>query len=59
MGLTTQYHKYESVGLCGLVGSAKSNIVWLDYGQTKGKYCAVGTCENVIVWDVKTNTQVS
>lgn len=59
MGLTTQYHKYSAAGICSLVGSGKCNVVWIEYGGSKGKYCAVGACENVIIWDIKTGEQVS
>lgn len=59
MGLTTQYHRYDASGICALVASGKSNVAWLEYGGRTGKYCAVGACENVIIWDVKTGEQVS
>lgn len=59
MGLTTQYHKYVAGGIFSLVASTKCNVAWLQYGSTNGKFCAIGACENVLVWDVKTKTLVS
>ena len=58
MGLTTQYHKYTAAGICSLVGSGKCNVVWIEHNGLKGKYCAVGACENIIIWDTKTGEQV-
>ena len=58
MGLTTQYHRYNASGICALVASGKCNVVWLEYGGKVGKYCTVGACENVIIWDVRTGEQV-
>ena len=63
MGLTTQYHKYTAGGIFSLVSSTKSNVIWLQYGSysqapAQAKYCAVGACEDVLIWDVKTKTRV-
>ncbi|XP_078322408.1 WD repeat-containing protein 3-like [Crassostrea virginica] len=54
MGLTKQYLRYIPGPVLGLVGGQKSNIVFLDIKGVKGKYCAVGACENVLVWDLRT-----
>ena len=54
MGLTRQYLRYAPCDVFGVIGSYKSNIVYLDLKGVRGKYCAVGTCEDVIVWDIRT-----
>ncbi|XP_064627988.1 WD repeat-containing protein 3-like [Lineus longissimus] len=54
MGLTKQYLRYAAGSVFNVVGSQKSNIVYLEVQGVKGKYCAVGACENVIVWDLRT-----
>nr|XP_034332540.1 WD repeat-containing protein 3 [Crassostrea gigas] len=54
MGLTKQYLRYVPGPVLGLVGGQKSNVVFLDIKGVKGKYCAVGACENVLVWDLRT-----
>lgn len=58
MGVTKQYLRYTSGPLFGVVGSPKANIVFLDVRGVKGKYCAVGACEDVIVWDLRTGEKV-
>ena len=58
MGLTKQYLRYIPGPVLGLVGGQKSNIVFLDIKGVKGKYCAVGACENVLVWDLRTGEKV-
>lgn len=58
MGLTKQYLRYVPGPVLGLVGGQKSNVVFLDIKGVKGKYCAVGACENVLVWDLRTGEKV-
>ena len=58
MGLTKQYLRYEQSALFGVVGSAKANIVLLQKQGVLGRYCAVGACENIIVWDLRTEEKV-
>jgi len=58
MGLTKQYHRYNAAGVFSLIASGKCNVVWLNYEGRKDKYCAVGACEDVLIWDVKTGQQV-
>ncbi|XP_064608523.1 WD repeat-containing protein 3-like [Liolophura sinensis] len=55
MGLTRQYVRYTECGLFGVVGSQKSNLLLLNLQGSKCRYCAVGVCENVIIWDLKTS----
>ncbi|XP_062586296.1 WD repeat-containing protein 3-like [Saccostrea cucullata] len=54
MGVTKQYLRYVPGPVLGLIGGQKSNVVFLDIKGVKGKYCAVGACENVLVWDLRT-----
>jgi len=58
MGLTKQYLRYAPAGLFNLVASSKANIAFLELKGTKGRYCAVGACENVIVWDIRKGDKV-
>lgn len=58
MGLTKQYLRYVPGPVLGLVGGQKSNVVFLDIKGVKGKYSAVGACENVLVWDLRTGEKV-
>lgn len=58
MGRTKQYLRYTPSHVFGVVGSYKSNIVWLQLRGQKGRYCAVGTGENVIVWDIRTGERL-
>lgn len=54
MGVTKQYLRYTPGPLFGVVASNKANIIFLDIRGIKGKYCAVGACEDVIIWDLRT-----
>lgn len=58
MGLTKQYLRYVPGAVFGVVASQKSNVVFMDIKGTRGRYCAVGTCEDVIIWDVRTGEKV-
>ncbi|CAG2197288.1 DIP2 [Mytilus edulis] len=54
MGVTKQYLRYIPGPSFGVIGSPKANILFLDVRGVRGKYCAVGACEDVIVWDLRT-----
>lgn len=54
MGLTRDYLRYAQCEVFGVIASNKCNVVFLDVRGTRGKYCAVGACEDVIVWDIRT-----
>ncbi|XP_041353923.1 WD repeat-containing protein 3-like [Gigantopelta aegis] len=58
MGLTKQYLRYEHSALFGVVGSVRANIVLLQQHGVLGRFCAVGACENIIVWDLRTEQRV-
>ncbi|KAI4898120.1 hypothetical protein NFI96_015384 [Prochilodus magdalenae] len=54
MGLTKQYLRYTATAVFGVIGSQKSNIVFVTQrGGEKGRYVAVGACEHVFIWDVR------
>ncbi|XP_074648521.1 WD repeat-containing protein 3-like [Tubulanus polymorphus] len=55
MGLTKQYLRYVAGAVFGIIGSPKANVVYFD-GQKK---CAVGACEHVLIWDIKTGVVVN
>ena len=59
MGLTKQYLRYAPADTFGLIATNKANIVFLDIKGVKGRYCAVGACEDVIIWDIRTGEKVS
>lgn len=56
MGLTKQYLRYVSYGIFNLIGGHKSNIVYLE--KPNSKLCAVGACENVLIWDIRKGEKV-
>ncbi|XP_036416774.1 WD repeat-containing protein 3 [Colossoma macropomum] len=54
MGLTKQYLRYTPSAVFGVIGSQKSNIVFVTLrGGERGRYVAVGACEHVFIWDVR------
>ena len=59
MGLTKQYLRYASAGLFNIVASQKCCVELLELKGVRGKYCAVGACEHVIIWDLRKGEQVS
>lgn len=58
MGLTKQYLRYNPSSQFGVIASKRCNIVLLKYKNTTDRYAAVANCENVCVWDLKTNQRV-
>ena len=52
MGLTKQYLRYTSTGVFNLIGG-KSNVLFIKDDKTGKILCAVGACENVILWDIR------
>lgn len=59
MGLTKQYLRFVPSEVFGLVGTNKSNVVFLKIRGSAGRYCAAGACEDVIVWDLRTGEKVT
>ena len=59
MGLTKQYLRYAATSVFNIVGSNKCNLVYLDLHNTTGKFCAVGACEHVFIWDLRKGEKVS
>ncbi|KAK3097407.1 hypothetical protein FSP39_009376 [Pinctada imbricata] len=55
MGVTKQYLRYVPGPVFGVTGSTKSDVVYLGIRGTQGKYCAVGTCEDITIWDIRTS----
>lgn len=53
MGLTKQYLRYVPTAVFGVVGSSKSNIIFVEVKGQLGKYAAVAAVENVFLWDLK------
>ena len=59
MGLTKQYLRYAPANIFGIVAGTRSNIKLIKYKGVSGKYAAVGACEYVFIWDLKTGENVS
>lgn len=54
MGLTKQYLRYAATAVFGVIGSQKTNIIFVNLrGGERGRYVAVGACEHVFIWDVR------
>lgn len=58
MGLTKQYLAYHAIGNFNLIASGKSNIVFVTYDKTDGRYVAVGAAEKVYIWDLRLGEKV-
>ena len=58
MGLTKQYLRYSPYGIFNLI-SGKSNIVYIVDDKSNRKLCAVGACENIILWDLRKGEKAS
>lgn len=48
-----QYLRYVASGKCGVVASSWSNMVLVEQEAKRGPLCAVGACEDVIIWNLK------
>ena len=59
MGLTNQYLKYGECGIFNVIAGSKANINFLSYRGINGKYCVVGACEHLFIWDTKKGEKVS
>lgn len=58
MGLTKQYLAYHAIGNFNIIASGKSNIVFVTYDKTDGRYVAVGAAEKVYIWDLRLGEKV-
>jgi hypothetical protein len=59
MGLTKQYLRYAAANIFGIVAGTRANIKLIKFKGVSGKYAAVGACEYVFIWDLKTGENVS
>lgn len=57
MGLTKQYLRYVHQETFGIIGSRQSNINFVNFRKTTGRYAAVGACEDVIIWDLRSRAK--
>lgn len=57
MGLTKQYLRYAHKETFGIIGSHQSNISFVNFRKTVGRYVAVGACEDVIIWDLRSRAK--
>ncbi|XP_066542654.1 WD repeat-containing protein 3 [Hoplias malabaricus] len=59
MGLTKQYLRYTVTAVFGVIGTQKSNVVFVTQrGGERGRFVAVGACEHVFIWDVRKGEKV-
>lgn len=58
MGVTKQYLRVEPSAVFGLVATHNSNVVFLNAGGRASRLVAVGACERVLVWDLRTKELV-
>nr|CAB3226290.1 WD repeat-containing protein 3 [Phallusia mammillata] len=58
MVLTKQFLRYEASAQFGIVASQRANVTFLKIRNTDSRYVAVGACENVNVWDTRTQEKV-
>ncbi|KAL8615465.1 hypothetical protein ACOMHN_053801 [Nucella lapillus] len=58
MGVTKQYLRVEPSAVFGLVATQTSNITLLNAGGRQARLLAVGACERVLVWDLRTKELV-
>ena len=58
MGLTKQYLRYAPTNIFGIVAGTRANIKLIKFKGVSGKYAAVGACEYVFIWDLKTGENV-
>lgn len=54
MGLTKQYLRYVSAGICNIIGTTSSNVAYFNAKDV----CLVGACENVYAWNLKREEKV-
>ncbi|KAJ0177105.1 hypothetical protein K1T71_007114 [Dendrolimus kikuchii] len=53
MGLTKQYLRYAPSGTFNVVASSDCNSSHVALNGVSGRYIAVGTCEHVVIWDMR------
>lgn len=53
MGLTKQYLAYKPAANFNIVASGRSNVSFVCFNKTDGRFAAVGAAENVVVWDLR------
>lgn len=58
MGLTKQYLRYQPGGYFGLIASSRANLVFVAINDVDGRFVAVGSAENVLVWDLRTGEKL-
>ncbi|KAK1797615.1 hypothetical protein P4O66_007909 [Electrophorus voltai] len=59
MGLTRQYLRYAAGPVFGVIASPKANVAFVTLrGGERARYAAVGACEHVFVWDLRTAEKV-
>ena len=58
MGLTKQYLQYDQIENFGLIGSLQSRVTFINHNSTTDRYCVLVACQDVNIWDTRTNEKV-
>jgi len=53
MGITKQYLRYKSSGKCSVIGSTWARLTSLRGSSRGDQLCAVGACEDVLLWNLR------
>jgi len=53
MGITKQYLRYKLSGKCNLIGSTWAHLTMLNRASREEQICAVGACEDVVLWNLR------
>ena len=59
MGITKQYLRYKPCGKCNLIGSTWARLTLINSSSQGTQICAVGACEDVILWNLKKAEKVN
>ena len=58
MPIVKNYLKFDSKSQFSVIASPRSPIVMVNYEGSTDRFCAVANCENVCVYDTKTEERV-
>jgi len=59
MGITKQYLRYKASSKCNLIGSTWARLTVLNSSSRGEQVCAVGACEDVLIWNLRKAEKVS
>lgn len=53
MGLTDQYLTYKPIDSFNIITGGRSNVNFIIYNKTEGRYAVVGAAEDANIWDLR------